>query len=71
MGFLKVLVVWLVVALMLVTAVVVGWLTIKTHLVAAAVARRSQQDRHEDLVHRVCADLDEEYRELLRHKPQN
>lgn len=52
---------------MLLSAVIFGWVTIKTRPMATDLARRSRPEPYEDLVRRACADLDEEYRELLKH----
>ena len=67
MGFLKFVGMWLLAALLLGSAVVFGWVAIKTQVLAGAIARRTRRDTHEELVRRACADLDDEYRELLRH----
>lgn len=67
MGFLKVLAMWLLAAVLLGSAVVYGWVAIKTQVLAGAIERRSRRHTHEELVRRACADLDDEYRELLRH----
>ena len=66
MGLLRLLGMWLLAALLLTSAVVFGWVTIKAQVLATAVERRSRPDRQDDLVRRACADLDAEYRELLR-----
>ncbi len=52
---------------MLASAVVFGWVTIMTRPMATRLARRSQPERYEELVRQACADLDEEYRQLLDH----
>lgn len=66
MGFLKLLALWLLAALLLGGAVVYGWVALKTQVLAGAVERRSRLNQHEELVRRACADLDDEYRELLK-----
>lgn len=67
MGFLQLLGMWLLAALLLGSAVVFGWVTVKTQVLAGAVERRGRLNQQEDLVRRACADLDGEYRKLLRH----
>lgn len=58
---------WLVAGVLLLSAVIFGWVTITTRPRATHVERRGRQARHEDLIRRACADLDDEYRELLNH----
>lgn len=58
---------WLVVGTMLASAVVFGWVTIRTRPMATGLVRRSRPEGDEELVRRACANLDEEYRELLNH----
>jgi hypothetical protein len=56
---------WAVAVMLLLSAVVFGWVTIVNRPRATDLNRRSRQARHEDLVRRACADLDDEYRRLL------
>ncbi len=49
------------------SAVVFGWVTVLAHPRAAQVAPRSRDQQHDDLVRLACRDLDDEYRQLLRH----
>jgi hypothetical protein len=65
MHLLEVLGLWAVAVTMLLTAVVFGWVTIKARPMAVNVERLSRQARHEDVVRRACAGLDDEYRQLL------
>jgi len=58
---------WLVAGILLASAIVFGWVTIATRPMATDLARRSRSAEHEDLVRRACADLDDEYRQLLNH----
>lgn len=57
---------WAVAGTLLLSALVFGWVTIATHPRATHLERRSRSRRQEDLVRLACADLDEEYRQLLR-----
>jgi hypothetical protein len=57
---------WAVAGTLLLSAVVFGWVTISARPMATDLERRGRQGRHEDLVRRACADLDDEYRQLLR-----
>ncbi len=58
---------WLVAGTLLLSALVFGWVTIRTHPMANDLERRSGRKRHEELVRRACADIDDEYRQLLKH----
>jgi predicted negative regulator of RcsB-dependent stress response len=57
---------WLVAGVLVASAVIFGWVTFKTRPMAVGLARRSRPRSHEDVVRQACADLDAEYRELLR-----
>jgi hypothetical protein len=58
---------WAVAGLLVLSAVIFGWVTITARPRATEVERRVGRRRHEDLVRRACADLDSEYRQLLGH----
>ncbi len=57
---------WMVAGLLLASAVAFSWVTITTRPLAADLARRGEPRRHDDLVRRASAHLDEEYRRLLQ-----
>lgn len=57
---------WAVAGTLLLSALVFAWVTIATHPRASHLERRRRSRRQEDLVRLACADLDEEYRQLLR-----
>lgn len=54
-------------SLLVLTALVFGWVTIATHPMADQLERRRHPHRDDDLVRRACANLDDEYRQLLNH----
>lgn len=58
---------WVLAALLLGSAVVYGWVALKAQVLSGAIGRRGRRVSQEDLVRRACADLDDEYRELLKH----
>jgi hypothetical protein len=57
---------WAVAGTLLLSALVFAWVTIAAHPRATYLERRSRSRRQEDLVRLECADLDEEYRQLLK-----
>ena len=57
---------WAVAGALVLSALVFAWVTIVSHPRSTHLERRSRSRRHEDLVRLECADLDEEYRQLLR-----
>ncbi len=58
---------WAMAIALLVSAVVFGWVTISTHPIGSRLTHRGRQIRRDELVRRACADLDDEYRQLLNH----
>ncbi|HEY5821335.1 MAG TPA: hypothetical protein VIT20_05135 [Propionibacteriaceae bacterium] len=66
MGFLGL---WMVAGVMLLSAVLLGWAMVKANPFVGKLIRRSRERRHRrNLVRVACADLDDEYRELLNHR---
>ncbi len=58
---------WMVAGVLLMSAVVFGWVAVTTHAMADDLERRTAELHQEDLIRRACARLDEEHRLLLEH----